>query len=78
MKFRNQHPENTWRPYGKHKWRRMTAAHRRCSIFTQPLQKAIQVRSSRKKAKPIMHFDTESYDDVVDSKISLNHHLYQT
>ena len=52
----------TRRPYGYHNWRRSTIARRRCIKYIQRLHKTIEVRSTRKKSKPIMHFDTDSYD----------------
>jgi hypothetical protein len=57
----------TRRPYGYHKWRRSTIARRRCIMFIQQKHKTIEVRSTRKKSKPIMHFDTDSYDILVDN-----------
>jgi hypothetical protein len=60
-------PNITWRPYGYHKWRRSSIAQRRCIKYIQQLHKTIEVRSTRKKSKPIMHFDTDSYDILVDN-----------
>jgi hypothetical protein len=55
------------RPYGYHKWRRSTIARRRCIKYIQEMHKTIEARSTRKKSKPIMHFDTDSYDILVDN-----------
>ena len=63
----SQRSNITWRPYGYHKWRRSTIARKRCIKYIQRLHKTIEVRSTTKKSKPIMHFDTDSYDILVDN-----------
>ncbi len=65
-------PNITRRPYGYHKWKRSTTARRRCIKYKQGLHKTIEVRSTRKKSGPIMHFDTDSYDILVDNCFSLS------
>jgi transposase InsO family protein len=60
-------PEITRRPYGYHKWRRAKIAHRRCIKFIQQMHTTIEVRSTRKKPKQMMRFDTDSYDILVDN-----------
>jgi hypothetical protein len=66
VKKPSPHPEITKRPYGYHKWRRAKIARRRCIKFIQQMHNTIEVRSTRKKSKPIMHFDSDSYDILVD------------
>jgi hypothetical protein len=56
-----------WRPYDYHKWRRSTISCRRCIRYIHRMHKTIEVRSTMKKSKPIMHFDTDSYDILVDN-----------
>ncbi len=58
-------PEISRRPYGYHKWRRAKIA--RCIKFIQQVHNTIEVKSTRKKPKPMMHFDTDSYDILVDN-----------
>ncbi len=63
----SQRSNITWRPYGYHTWKRSTIARRRCIKYIQRIHKTIEVRSTSKKSKPIMHFDTDSYDILVDN-----------
>jgi hypothetical protein len=60
------HPEITRCPYGYHKWRKATIAHRRCLKFAQLMQKTTSVESSTKKSKLVINFDTASYDIMDD------------
>ena len=60
-------PNITRKPFGYHRWKRSTIARRRCINFIQGLHKTIEARSTRKKSKPMMHFDTDSYDILVDN-----------
>jgi hypothetical protein len=70
VKKPSPHPNITIRPFGYHKWKRSTIAQRRCINFIQGRHKTIEARSTRKKSKPIMHFDTNSYDILVDNYCS--------
>ncbi len=67
VKKPSPHPEITRRSYGYHKWRRAKIARRRCIEIIQKTHKTIEVKSTRKKGKPMMHFDTDSYDILVDN-----------
>ncbi len=60
-------PEITRRPYGYHKWRRAKIARRRCIKFIQQMHTTIEVRSTRKKPKQMLRFDSDSYDILVDN-----------
>jgi hypothetical protein len=57
----------TWKPYGYYKCRRSIIARRRCIKYMTGLHKTLEVKATRKKSKPIMHFDTGSYDILVDN-----------
>ncbi len=56
----------TWTPYRYHKWKRSTIAHR-YTKHIKGLHNILEVKSTRKKSKTIMHFDTDSSDILVDN-----------
>jgi hypothetical protein len=67
VKKPSPHPNIARRPRGCHNWKRSTIAHRRSIRFVQRMHKTIEVRSTRKKSKPVMHFDNDSHDILVDN-----------
>jgi len=64
----------TWRPYGYRKWLRRTTARRRCIKYikmhkthTKPSNNIIEVKASTNKGTKRLHFDSDSYDILVDN-----------
>jgi hypothetical protein len=71
VRMPSQRSNITWRPYGYHRWRRSTIARRRCIKYIQRMHKTIAVRSTTKKSKTIMHFDTDA-DNCCSQSITNN------
>jgi hypothetical protein len=64
VKKPSPHPEITRRPYGYHEWRKSRIACRRCIEFVQQMHRTIEVKSTRNKSKPIMHFGGQLLQSV--------------